>query len=474
MFGMRRILATAAVSVMMMAPAAQSETLADALIAAYRNSHLLDQNRAVLRAADEDVASAVSALRPVVEFTANFRRSRQIYENAGQSSGLFSTVPDEATATTNSLELSFQLLLIDFGRTHFAIEAAKEAVLATRAGLVSVEQQVLLNTVNAYVNVRLAQEIVVLRQNNSRVITQELQASRDRFDVGEVTRTDVALAESRLAQARAALTAAEGDLMVAREAYKAMTGAYPGRLSALPKAPKLPTSKDAALGIARRNHPDMIRSQHLVKAADLGVDIAKANMKPTVTLDATAGMYEGTASASSDYNLATVGITGRQTLYAGGRLSALYRKAMAQREAQRASLHQTGVSIEQNLGNAWSGLDVAAAQIAANNRQIEAAQIAFDGLREEAKLGARTTLEVLDAEQELLDARAARVQSEAERYFAVYNVLSAMGRLTVTDLNLGIPTYDVTGYYNAVKDAPATSFQGKKLDRVLQSIGKKP
>lgn len=473
MFGLRQMLAATAMTAALVAPAAQAETLGDALIAAYRNSHLLDQNRALLRAADEDVATAISALRPVVEFTASAQRSHQYFENAGASSGLFSTVPEEATSTTNALELSFQLMLYDFGRTQAGIAASKEAVLATRSGLVGVEQQVLLGTVSAYVNVKLAQEIVELRQNNTRVITQELRASEDRFDVGEVTRTDVALAESRLAQARALLASAEGDLLVARESYKAATGAYPGRLSALPKAPKLPANLDAAMTIARRGHPDMIRAQHLVKVADLNLELAKANMKPTISLGATAGMYEGTSSASSDYNSASVGVSARQTLYAGGRLSALYRKAMAQREAQRAALHQTRVGIDQNIGNAWARLDVSAAQIAANIRQIEAAQIAFDGLREEAKLGARTTLEVLDAEQELLDARAARVQSEAERYFAVYNVLAAMGQLTAQSLNLGIPTYDVTGYYNAVKDAPATSFQGKALDRVLQSIGKK-
>lgn len=461
MFGMRQVLAATAATVLVaLAPMARAETLGDAMIAAYKNSHLLDQNRALLRAADEDVATAVSAMRPVVEFTASSSRQRRVSDLTG----------NESFTENTALELSWELMLFDFGRTAASIAAAKESVLATRAGLVGVEQSVLLGTVEAYVNVRLAQEIVELRQNNLRLLTEELRAAEDRFDVGEVTRTDVALAESQLAASRAALAAAEGDVLVARESYKASTGAYPGRLAAVPKAPKLPRSLDEALAIARRTHPDMIRAQHLVKVADLNVELAQANMRPTIGLQASAGVNSSN-QFNSDYDYQSAGVSFNQTLYAGGRLSALYRRAMAQREAQRAALHQTRVSIDQNLGNAWANLDVSAAQIAANIRQIEAAQVAFDGLREEAKLGARTTLEVLDAEQDLLDARAARVQSEAQRYYAVYNVLSAMGLLTVEGMNLGIPTYDVTAYYNVVKDAPAPSFQGDSLDRVLRAIG---
>lgn len=161
-----------------------------------------------------------------------------------------------------------------------------------------------------------------------------------------------------------------------------------------------------------------------------------------------------------------------QTIYAGGRLSAAHRKAIAQRDQARASLLQASVSITQGVGNAFAGIEVAAAQIAATDRQIEAASIAYEGVKEEAKLGARTTLDVLNAEQELLDARAARITALADLQIANYSLLSAMGLLTAEYLNLGIPTYDPEGYYNAVKNAPATSVQGKSLDRVLQAIGK--
>jgi outer membrane protein len=436
------------------APMGQAETLADAMIAAYRNSNLLDQNRAVLRAADEDVALAVSSLRPVVSYTAQAGWRKSDVSSAATVEGL-----------SASLTLSAQLTLVDFGRSRLGIEIAKESVLATRQALINVEQQVLLATVQAYVDVRLAQEVVALRQSNYRLITQELRASQDRFEVGEITRTDVAIAEARLASSRSALAAAEGDLMIAREAYKAATGAYPGRLAGLPSAPKLPRTMEEAQGVARNTHPLLRQAQHLVTIADLQVDLAAAGMKPT--------LGAGLSASRDDEGLDTqsFGLTLNQTIYAGGRLSAVYRQALAGKDRARAALQQTAVGILQNVGVAWANLAVSAASIEASDQQIRAAQTAFDGVREEATLGARTTLDVLDAEQELLDARNARLQAEAQRYVGVYQVLAAMGLLTVDHLQLGIATYDPEVYYDAVKTAPSHSAQGKKLDRILEKIG---
>ena len=160
-----------------------------------------------------------------------------------------------------------------------------------------------------------------------------------------------------------------------------------------------------------------------------------------------------------------------QTLYGGGRLSALQRRALAGKDAARAGLQQTAVGVLQNVGVAWANLAVASASIQASDLQIRAAQAAFDGVREEAAAGTRTTLDVLDAEQELLDARNARLEAEAQRYVAVYQVLASMGLLTVDHLQLGIPTYDPEAYFGAVESAPAHSAQGKKLDRILEKIG---
>jgi outer membrane protein len=357
------------------------------------------------------------------------------------------------------------MTLIDFGRRKLGIEIAKESVLATRQALIQVEQNVLLATVQAYVDVRLAQDVVALRESNLRLITQELRAAQDRFDVGEITRTDVSIAEARLAASRAALAAAQGQLMIAREAYKAATGAYPGKLAALPKAPALPRTMEEAQGVARGTHPLIRQAQHQVTVADLQVEAAKAERMPTI------GGGVKLSTDDEDMQSSSVGLTMSQTLYAGGRLSALQRKALAGKDAARAALQQTAVGVVENVGVAWANLAVASASIEASDLQIRAAQAAFDGVREEAAAGTRTTLDVLDAEQELLDARNARLEAEAQRYVAVYQVLATMGLLTVEHLQLGIPTYDPDAYYGAVEKAPSHSAQGKKLDRILEKIG---
>ncbi len=443
------------------APMAQAETLADALIAAYRNSNLLAQNEAVLRAADEDVAQAVAALRPVVQYSANTTFGR-----SGQDGGLFSS---RDTGLQTSLNLSASITLLDFGRNRLGIAIAEELVRATRQALVGVEQDVLLSAVQAYVDVNFQGSIVALRESNVRLITQELRATSDRFEVGEVTRTDVALAEAALAQARSGLAAAQGSFNVARENYKAATGKYPGRLSGLPRSPATAGSIEAARDVALRTHPDIRQAQHLVRSADLQVELSRAQVLPQITGGVTLTENNSTDAGGIDNQSASLNFG--QTIYQGGQFSSLIRQAIAQKDRQRAGLNQTVVLVDQAVGQAWANIAVSRASIAAGDEQTRAAQVAFDGVREEAALGARTTLDVLDAEQDLLNARAGRLEAEANLYVAQYQLLSAMGLLTAEHLKLGIPTYDVDSYYRAVRNAPAHSPQGAKLDRILRAIG---
>lgn len=452
---MRGFFAAAAIAVSVMAaPVAQAETLADAFIAAYRNSNLLDRQAATLRAADEDVAQAMATLRPVVDFalTSGYSRSQQT------SSGRFT----EGVRTT--FDLSAQLTLLDFGRRALGIEIARESVLATRELLRDVEQDVLFAAVDAYVSVQVNQQLLALRESNVRLVTQELRAAQDRFEVGEITRTDVSIAEARLAAARANLAAAEGNLMVAREAYKAATGAYPRNLARLPTSPRLPASMEAARSVALKTHPSILGAQRRVKINELGVELQKAGFKPTLSARAGVGINDIGAENQS------FGLSLNQRVYSGGAQASLLRQSIAQRDGARADLGQAGVLIAEAVGNAWAGLQIANAQVQAGDRQIRAAQTAFDGVREEANLGARTTLDVLNAEQELLDARVTRIEAEAQRYLGVYRLLQAMGLLSVEHLQLGIPTYDPAEYYNAVKNAPVHSAQGKKLDRILEKL----
>jgi outer membrane protein len=429
---------------------ATAEGLADALIAAYRNSNVLDQNRAVLRAADEDVAQAVATLRPVLSFEADGG-----YYRSSSYEGL-----------TASVSLLAQMTLLDFGRTKATLLARKETVLATRAALLNYEQEVLLDAVTAYVNLQQAMDAVALREANLRLIGQELRAAQDRFDVGEITRTDVAIADAALASSQAELASAKGDLQIARETYKLKIGHFPSSLQRLPKMPATAKSLADAQAVARRTHPSVAQLQHQVSAAEAGIALAKANMGPTLTGNVA---VNDARVKSSDY--LSAGVTFSQTLYAGGRPSSLYRQSLASRDQARAALNQSVATVLQYLGVAWSSVDVAKAQIAASERQIRSAQTAYDGVKEEAKLGARTTLDVLNSEQELLSAKTARLSAQSSYSIGVYTVLARMGLLTVDHLKLGIPTYDPEAYYNAVKDAPATSSQGKRLDRVLKAIG---
>jgi outer membrane protein len=456
----RTIFAALSATAALIAPAAQAETLADAMIAAYRNSNLLEQNQALLRAVDEDVATAVAALRPVLLFTADAGVRRV---NTGGNLGALST--NGWSDLASSVGLTAEMTLWDYGRGSLAVEAAKETVLATREALIGLEQQVLFAAVRAFIRVRVAEEVVALRQNNVRLLSEELKATQDRFDVGEVTRTDVALADSRLAAARSGLAAAEGDLLVAREEYKAATGAYPGDLQRAPPVPGLPGSVEAAQEIARLTHPSIRQAQREVTLSALNVARAEAAMGPNLVGRVQTNRTDGGITSDN------VGVEYRQTIYAGGGLSAAYRAALARSSAARSNLLQAGVVISQEVGTAWSNLSVSAATIEATKQQVDAARIAFEGTREEANLGSRTTLDVLDAEQELLDAQFARLQAEAERYVAVYGLLSAVGLLTVDHLQLGIPTYDPAAYYNAVRNAPVTTPRGKRLDNILKKIG---
>ncbi len=429
---------------------ARSETLADALVSAYKTSNLIEQNRAVLRAADEDVARAVAALRPVLEWILN--------------SSISSARQDQDIAT--SLALQGRVLIYDFGRSRLNVDIAEESVLATRQALVSVEQDVLLAAVSAFFGVRGTLENVAINENSVRLLSETLRATRDQFEVGEVTRTDVAQAEAALDAARASLAAAQGLHAAAREAYNAAIGHYPATLAAAPAAPVLPRSLDEARAVAQRTHPAIRQAQHQASAADLQVAFAAAERMPVLRGNAGVSLHD-----DADNN-ASVGVELRQTIYAGGALSANHRQAIANRDAARSTLLQSSVIVVQNVGRTWADIEAARAQLTATERQIAAATIAYEGVQEEAKLGARTTLDVLDAEQALLDARADRITAEANLQVAIYALLSSMGLLTAEHLQLGVPIYDPEAYYNAVRSAPVTSVQGKSLDRVLKAIGR--
>lgn len=441
------------------AQATRAESLTDALIAAYKHSNLLEQQRALLRAADEDVVQARAGLLPVVNFLGNVT-----YTDDSEFTG---------TPTfefwTAFVALNAELTVYDNGVTKYATDAAKETVLGLRGALLQVEQDVLLGAVVAYMDMIESTQSVQLQRNNVRLITQELRAARDRFEVGEVTRTDVSLAEARLAAARGALAASIGTLEVARETYKARVGHYPGNLR-WPTTPRLAArTEDKAKAVAVRTHPSILQQQHNVNAAEAIILRAKAALGPRVVLEATARVdeeYHSTLQSSATLSV---------PIYSGGTLRSAIRQAVANRDGSRAGLLQTVVGVKLNVGTAWANLSVAAAQTEAARRQVRASEVAYRGVREEAKFGARTTLDVLDAEQELLDARNALIEAEVQQYVSTYTLLSSMGLMTAKQLGLGIVTYDPIEYYNHVngngRPKAVVSSRGQALDRVLRSLG---
>ena len=447
-------LATAiTVFVTLLPQASAADNLKDALIGAYKHSGLLHQQRALLRAADEDVAQSMAALKPVIAFSA---------AATGTNANALNSFDYSASGT-----LSAQITLYDNNRSRLGAEAAKEAVLAGREGLVLAEQQILFRAIDAYLNVRRQRQLVALRNNNLTLLNRELRAAQDRFDVGEMTRTDVALAEARMASARGDLASAQGALGRATAEYANAVGRKPGDLQAVKPVPSPAKSIAAAAEFAQRNHPSTKRAQREVTVADLNVARAEAAMRSTVTLTGRIGVdddFDTTETAQIELS---------QPIYQGGRLSSLVRQAQARRDASLANVHVASNDVRQSVENAFADLSIARAQIQSAERQVRAAQTAFNGVREEAKLGARTTLDVLDAEQELLNARTQRISALIDERRASYGVLVSMGLLTADYLKLGIQTYDPAGYYELVKDGPTKkSKQGQQLDRILKGLNK--
>ncbi|WP_170417951.1 TolC family outer membrane protein [Ruegeria arenilitoris] len=439
-----------------------ADNLTDAFIGAYNTSGLLEQNRALLRAADEDVAIALSALRPIINWTV---RVSQDYAKT-RAGTVVSTV--EPSRFFSGLTLS--QLVYDGGASILGKQSAQETVLATRQALIDIEQQVLFRATTAYLSVLLQEETVQIRQNNVNLSGEELRATQDRFEVGEVTRTDVALSEAQLASSQADLADARGDLSTAQAEYVNAVGRQPGRTAGQPRLPKLPGSLAEAISLAQRNHPAILSAQHQVRALDLTVQQQRAGLGPNVSLNADAGITE--SYDNDDYtNDASISLNFNQPIYAGGRLAANVRRAMAQRDASRANLLNVQKDITQGVTDAYVRFETATASLRASVERVRASQVAFDGIREEATLGARTTLDVLTAQQDLLDAQLAEVASRTERSLAAYQLLQAQGLLTAERLGLAVQIYDPTLYYNLVKKAPAQiSKQSRDLDRVLKAL----
>jgi outer membrane protein len=361
------------------------------------------------------------------------------YVSAGNQRGTSNSDPFSA-----GLEASQPLY--DGGRTENSVRARLADVSAARARLTDLEQQVLLQVIEAYLDILRDGENVSLAQNNVRVIAEQLRASEDRFEVGEVTRTDVSQARARLAEAEGNLALARGNLEQSRQAYRSVVGAEPQNLQPIGRLPNLPRSLDDALAQALRNHPAMVAARFDDGAASSDVKAAMGALLPSVSLDADATFNDGGVFDNNSIRRNSAGVAVRAVvpLYQAGVEYSRIRQAQAQASAARAGIQTEARTRQQEVERAWTALGVARANIVSQRQRVAAAQLAFEGVREEALVGSRTTLDVLDAEQELLDARVRLVDAVRAENAAAYGLLASTGELTISGLGIDAATYDPT------------------------------
>ncbi|QPH54070.1 TolC family outer membrane protein [Pontivivens ytuae] len=447
----------------MLSSGVAAETLTDALVRAYNTNPTLEISRAALRAADEEVPQARAGLRPNVDAIGTATLST----NNDRFFGGRDDFTDRET-----IQLDADWTIFDGGATSAATNAALADVNAQRAALVTAEQNLLLDTITAYMDVRRDLQFVRLAENNVVVIGRQLQAASDRFEVGEVTRTDVSQARARLASSRTNLVTNEGAAERSAETYEAIVGVRPGDLAPPPPTPELPATEEDAIAIAMANEPSLQNLRAQVEASEFRVRQARAAFRPNVSLNGNLtagngfedGAFDGARSSTRD---TTVGANVTLPLYRGGALSSAVRQAVANLEQDQAELQDAGRTVSQNVSFAWTNLMVARSSIVSARQEITAARVAFEGIVEEARLGARTTLDVLDTEQDLLNAQSDLVAAQRDEVVAAYTLLSAMGLLTVEHLNLPVDEYNPDAYFRAVENGPYASSRGEVLDRIL-------
>jgi outer membrane protein len=429
-------------------------TLQEALASAYLTNPQLQAERANLRSVDENVPTALAGWRPTVQVTT----SGTLLDGTTQSgriTGLQGAIPPVTIHGLGGYTtgVSISQPIYSGGRTTSQTHQAVNRVMSERATLIATEQQVFGNVVSAYVGVIEDQQLLQLQINNEKVLAEQLRATNDRFRVGEITRTDVAQAEAALASARAARQQAEGTLQTAQATYVQVVGMAPPPNLIPPQPLKLPVNNEQeAVGQAVANNPNVISALFQQSSAKDAVDVAFAALLPRLTAQ---GQYQksqnqGYPDARQDIKEALLTIT--VPIYQGGAEYAAVRQAKQTEQQQRRQVDVQRRSSAQLAVSNWENLVAYKASIDSNRAAVQSNIIALDGVERQAIVGTSTTLEVLQQQQTLLSAQVALVQSLSNLVLASYGVASAIGRLTARDLQLRVPLYDETAYYNAVKD----------------------
>jgi len=449
---------------------ASAETLADAVALAYQNNPTLQAQRAAQRALDETYVQARTGWRPTLSLgaSATYNETRIPAAAGGAGSGVDRNgdgvpdiIPGQISETNSSrIGVTFNQPIWTGGRVAAAVNAANADVLAGRENLRRVESQVLASVIQAYSDTRRDQETLRIRQENVNVLTRQLQESNARFDVGEVTRTDVAQSQARLSQAQALLQSAVAQLAITRATYATLVGQNPGELAPEPSlAFLLPTDPDEAYKVAEQFNPQLRAQQFTEEASRARIAGARADRMPNVSASATYG-FSGPAIPDRpadvfQRDLYTRGISGTVQvsvpLFSGGLTSSRIRQAVERNNADRITVEGVRRNVLQGVTTFWSQLIAARANISSSEEQVRAARIAAEGTRQEQQVGLRTTIDVLNAEQELRQAELNQVSSRRDEYVAAANVLATMGRLEGRNLVPSVPQYDASKNFRKLR-----------------------
>jgi outer membrane protein len=449
-FGMVGTAGGALLSLTLLGPA-HAQTLEDALAQAYHSNPTLLAQRAQVRAVDEQVPQALSNWRPTVTFTAEAGKS--LVETEAKNNSVATTLRNTENRTPRTLELAVSQPLFRGFRTVAETERAESLVLAERARLGVIEQTVLRNAVTAFLDVVREQAVLELTVGNEQVLERQLEAAQDRFEVGEVTRTDVSQAEARLAGATAERILAAGTLESARATYQRVIGEMPGTLLA-PQAPEdaLPMSLDEAIEMARESNPAVVAASYHEKAANDNVDLIEGELLPTLSLDGDLSRTQDVSGRASEIDSVSVTATLTVPIYQSGSVFSRVREAKQLASRRRVEIDEAMRDAVQLAITAWEELTTARARVVSFQKEADSNTIALEGTQQEATAGLRTVLDILDAEQELLNSRVDLVRARRDVVVGSYRLLEAVGGLTARYLNLPVAYYDPTVYYDEVRD----------------------
>lgn len=442
-------IAALAMTAALAVPAA-AETLAEALSQAYQYNPQLLAQRAQLRATNEGVPQALAGWRPTVQFTGAI--GKEIADANQPLLGVGTSSSTKQILEPKIADVNVTQPVWTSGRVPALVNEAEHTVLSQRAQTVAIEEQVLFSVAQAYLDVLRDQVTVDLNVSNEQVLRRELVDTNNRFGVGEVTRTDVAQSESRLALAIADRHQAEGNLQVSRADYTRAVGHPPERLMQPTEKLSLPPTRDEALVLAGKQNPNVIVAEYTAKAAEDSVRATRAQLLPQIAIVGDLNKEDETSISGRNVNSASVIARMTVPLYEAGSIYSQTRAAKQTVAQRRDLLDDAKRAATQAATRDWESILAGRARVQSLISTIHAAEIALNGVREEAKVGTRTVLDVLNAEQELFTDRVSLVQAQHDLALAEYDLIQQVGRLTAEDMKLPVQLYDVKKHYDEVRD----------------------